>query len=72
MHYLFLPLLLAALVLPLSAIAAQLCDTQKRPIIASAWYQGWTAQNMTPAMIPDNLNRVIFAFALVLFPLFHR
>lgn len=68
MHYLFLPSLLAALVLPLSVIAAQLCDAQKRPVVASAWYEGWAAQNITPAMIPMNLlNRVIVAFALVSF-----
>jgi hypothetical protein len=77
MHYLFVPSLLAALVLPLSVIhvaaAAQLCDAQNRPVLASAWFEGWAAQNTTPAMIPlDKLNTVTFAFALVSFLLFQR
>ena len=68
-HYLFVTVLslLAALGLPLLVIAA-LRDAHNRPVVASAWYEGWAAQNTTPDMIPyDKLNTVTFAFALVSF-----
>ena len=67
MHYLFVPSLLAVLGLPLSVIAA-LCDAQNRPVLASAWYEGWAASTIPPSMIPyDKLNAVTFTFALVSF-----
>ena len=70
MHFLFVPLLLAVLGLPLSVIAATtpLCDGLNRQVIAAAWYEGWAAATITPESIPfDKLDVVTFAFALVSF-----
>jgi hypothetical protein len=64
MRYLFVPLLLAALGLPLSVIAARLCNPQNQPVRAMGWVEGWA---FPPSISYDKYSVLTFAFALVSF-----
>lgn len=67
MHYLFVPLLLAALGLPLSVIAnlnPKLCNSKNNPVVAMAYYQNW---GTAPSVPYQKLDIITYAFALVSF-----